>query len=382
MNKGICFILALVALWAPIGAKAAAPALADAVDSAMAGYDLSAWQEIYSSLPASVKALWGYDSIAALMRDLALGDVAKGQELFSGIWSSLLQALRQGMGSLASIWGLALLCGLLEALLGEGQGGIKQMASFLLYGMCAALLSGIMTAQLALATDAISSLCRLLEAISPLLVTLLAAMGANVSAGIAQPVFILLSGTVAKTVQTALLPAVLCAGVLYIVGAVAGRPQLSHLAGTLKSFIKWAMGGITTVFLGSMSIKGMSAGSVDSISLRTMRYTLDKSLPLVGGVVSGSLDTVRGCALLLKNAAGMAAALLALGVVLIPLLQLIGMSLSFRLTGALTAQLGEDRLAALLQNLADICRYLFACVALVVLMYVLTMGLVVALGGG
>ena len=238
-----------------------------------------------------------------------------------------------------------------------------------------------MAAQLALAAGAVEDICRLLEALSPLLVTLLAAVGATASAGIAQPLFILLSGTVAKVVQGALLPAVMCAGVLYIVGALTGRKQMEHIAGTIKSFVKWMTGGITTVFLGSMALRGMSAGGVDSISFRTMKYALDKSLPLVGGVVAGSLDSVRGCTLLIKNAAGVAAVLIALGTVLAPLLQLAGTSLAFRLTGALCAQISDERMPKMLGDLADICRYMFACVGLVALMYVLTMGLIMALGG-
>ena len=97
--------------------------------------------------------------------------------------------------------------------------------------------------------------------------------------------------------------------------------------------------------------------------------------------MAGSLDTVRGCTLLIKNAAGAAAVLIALGIVLTPLLQIAGMSLALRVTAALCAQVADGRMPKMLENLADVCRYLFACAALVALMYVLTMGLVMGLGG-
>ena len=53
-----------------------------------------------------------------------------------------------------------------------------------------------------------------------------------------------------------------------------------------------------------------------------------------------------------------------------------------RLTGALCAQVSDGRMPRMLDGLADICRYMFGCVGLVTLMYVLTMGLVAALGSG
>lgn len=377
---GLFLILGFILL-SPTAVHALEEELADTVRSTLGEYDLSPWQQSYGSLPPQVRSLWGYESVQDLISSYALGEGELGEGLFKGLWEAAVSAIRQGIGSLGTIIGVALLIGLLDALLGEGQGSVKEIASFLCYGVCVAALSGVMTAQLSLAAGAVEDICGLLEMLSPLLVTLLAAVGATASAGMAQPLFIFLSGTVAKTVQGVLLPAVMSAGVLHIVGGLTGRKQMEHLAGTIKSFTKWMIGGITTVFLGSMALRGMSVGGVDSISFRTMKYALDKSLPLVGGVVAGSLDSVRGCTLLIKNAAGVAAVLIALGMVLTPLLRLAGMNLAFRITAALCAQISDERMPKMLNDLADICRYMFACVAAVALMYVLTMGLVMALGG-
>lgn len=376
------FALILMALLLlPTSAHALEEDLADILGATLGGYDLGEWQQSYGSLPPEVRSLWGYESVQELIASYALGEGNLGEGLLKGLWEAAATALRQGIASLGTIIGIALLLGLLDALLGEGQGGVKDITSFLCYGVSAAVLSGVMAAQLSLAAKAIGDICNLLEALSPLLVTLLAAVGATASAGMAQPLFIFLSTTVAKVVQGILLPAVMSAGVLHIVGGLTGRKQLEHVAGAIKSFAKWMIGGITTVFLGSMALKGMSAGGVDSIGFRTMKYALDKSLPLVGGVVAGSLDSVRGCTLLIKNAAGIAAVLIALGMVLTPLLRLAGMNLAFRVTAALCSQLSDERMPKMLNDLADICRYMFACVAAVALMYVLTMGLVMALGG-
>lgn len=379
-------LFALLLLLAPLllipaTAYALQEELEDTLRVTLNGYDLSEWQQSYAGLSPEVRALWGYESAGELIASYALGEGDIGENLLQGLWEAAVAAVRQGIASLGTVIGVALLIGLLDALLGEGQGSVKEIASFLCYGVCVAVLSGVMAAQLSLAAGAIGDICRLLEAFAPLLATLLSAVGATASAGMAQPLFIFLSGTVAKTVQGLLLPAVMSAGVLHIVGALTGRKQLDHMAGAIKSFAKWVIGGITTVFLSSMALRGMSVGGADSISFRTMKYALDKSLPLVGGVVAGSLDSVRGCTLLIKNAAGIAAVFIALGMVLTPLLRLAGMNLAFRITAALCAQLSDERMPKLLGDLADICRYMFACVAAVALMYVLTMGLIMALGG-
>ena len=381
MKKFVLILLLFGLLLIPSTANALEEELADTLRITLGGYDLSKWQQSYERLPAEVRSIWGYDNAQALITSYAMGEGEIGEGILDNLWAAAVAAIAQGITSLGTVIGVALLIGLLDALLGEEQGTVKEIASFLCYGVCAAVLSGVMTAQLALAANAIEDICRLLEMVAPLLIALLAAVGATASAGIAQPMFVFLSATVAKTVQSLLLPAVMSAGVLNIVGGITGRKQLDHLSGTIKSFVKWMVGGITTVFLGSMALRGMSVGGVDSISFRTMKYALDKSLPLVGGVVAGSLDSVRGCTLLIKNAAGIAAMLIALGTVLTPILRIAGMNLAFRVTAAICAQFSDERMPKMLNDLADICRYMFACVAAVALMYVLTMGLIMALGG-
>lgn len=374
------FFLAL--LLCPLPCRALEAELESTLEGVLASYDLGAWQESYSQLPQEIRELWGYGDVRSLIAGYALGEEQADGGLLTGLWRQGLAAVAASMKSLGAILAITLICGLLEAILGRGQNGVKEMANFLCYGVCVMILSAMMAGQLSLAAQAVGDICGLLEALAPLLVALLAAVGATSSAGMVQPVFVLLSGTVAKAVQEGLLPAVMSAGVLQIVGALTGQERIGRLSAAIKSFVKWAMGGLTTIFLGIMTIRGMSAGGVDSLSFRTMKYTLDKSLPLVGGVVAGSLDSVRGCTILIKNAAGIAAVLLGLGMVLTPLLQLGGMSLALRLTGALCAQVSDGRMPRMLDGLADICRYMFGCVGLVTLMYVLTMGLVAALGSG
>ncbi|MDR0840954.1 MAG: stage III sporulation protein AE [Christensenellaceae bacterium] len=348
---------------------------------ALSGYDWSAWQQSYQNLPAQVRDLWGYENVTDMVRAYAMGKASLAEGLLAGLGAAALAAFKESMLALTAIMAVALLTGMMDVILDEGKEGVREIASFLCYSVCVLLLSGIMAQQLQLSAGAIADICGALELAGPVLIMLLAAVGATTSAGMAQPLFVFLSGAIAGLFRTALLPAVMSAGVLSIVGGLTGRKQMEQVTGLIKSGVKWVTGGISTIFLGSMTLRGMSAAGVDSVSIKTMKYALDKSLPLVGGVVAGSLESVRGCTLLIKNAAGIASVLLALGMVLIPLMRLAAMSLAFKATAAVCAQVSDVRMPKLLTDMADICRYMFACVAVVALMFVLTIGLVMAMGG-
>ena len=68
--------------------------------------------------------------------------------------------------------------------------------------------------------------------------------------------------------------------------------------------LKWGMGLTFTFFLGSVSIKSLNAAGLDSAGVKALKYAFDKSVPVVGGVISGTYEGLRAGAIVLKNAAG------------------------------------------------------------------------------
>lgn len=61
---------------------------------------------------------------------------------------------------------------------------------------------------------------------------------------------------------------------------------------------------------------GIGARSSDSVAVKTAKYAIDKGVPIVGGAVSGTVDTRAEGASLIKNSAGLAALVTLLLVVL------------------------------------------------------------------
>ena len=174
MKRGLWLVWVLLLLW-PCRAMALEAELESILDATQAQYDLSDWEESYGKLPLQVQELWGHGDINSLISGFARGEGIETQGLLNGLWQTVQVAITDGLGGLASILGIALLTGLLDALLGEKQTNVKEIASFLCYSVCVMILSALLADQLAMTVGAIQELCRVLETVSPLLVTLLAA---------------------------------------------------------------------------------------------------------------------------------------------------------------------------------------------------------------
>lgn len=353
------------------------------LDLQMGQYDFSSWQQFFNDLSPEVKRIWGEDTVENLVGQYAEGESDTDYDgKLETVFRAIIKELKESLGSISAVIGVALLSGVVGVLLeNEHDKGIQEIASFLCYAMSVFIVAYLFMRLVGLANGAVSSLSAFSEASTPVLTTLLSAVGSIGASGMLRPLMMFLNTTVIKIFQTVILPVILAGGVFAIVGNLSDRPQLTRLFVFTKSLSKWAIGVVFTVYIAILAVQGMSVAAVDSISLKAVKYTLDKSLPIVGGAVSGTFDTVRGCTVLIKNAAGAAAACIAVGYALSPAVQIGGAALALKLAAALTEPISDGKIPKMLQSVAESCEYVFAAVVAVALMFIITVGLVIAAGG-
>ena len=63
-------------------------------------------------------------------------------------------------------------------------------------------------------------------------------------------------------------------------------------------------GVVLTLFVGLLSIEGTLSSSVDGITAKTTKAAVSNFIPIVGKILGDAVDTVLGCAAILKNAVG------------------------------------------------------------------------------
>lgn len=377
----VCALLCLLLFAAPAKALAADAEIRDGVEAAMEEAGLSEWQAALEALPEEVRALWGGDEIGVMVEAYALGEGAYlGESFLKGIPNLLLSALPDALRLTLRLLAVALLSGFLGALAHGGVEGIHDLAGFVCHCFAVGL---ALTGFLGLADtgrEAIVRMSALIEQTFPALLVLLTAAGGLASAGIFQPAMALLSGGMAIAIENLVLPLILFGGAMAVLSNMTGRAQLGQLLNLSKSAVKWILGLLVTLYFAITTLQGMTAAAFDGVSVRTAKYALGKMIPLVGGMVSGTVDTVLGCAVLVKNAAGMAAILLAFGVVALPLLEIGAGIFACRIAAALSEPVADARIPKMLGALADVLSYLFAAVAALAVLFIITIGLLMRAG--
>lgn len=210
-----------------------------------------------------------------------------------------------------------------------------------------------------LAQSAIAGMSGTMQALFPLLVTLLAAVGGTASAAFFQPAVVAASGTMTSLVQNVTLPFAVGMAVLTMIGSLCENLKLSRLCNLFKQVAHWTLGFSFTVFIGVMMVQGMGTAAVDGVSIRTAKYAIDNFIPIVGGMFADTVDTLVGCSLLIKNAVGVLGLLLLVGKLLTPMLQTVCTMFLYSATAAVLEPVADSPLSRLIGDFSSVYSLLF-----------------------
>ena len=159
----------------------------------------------------------------------------------------------------------------------------------------------------------IVTMTRHMESLLPMLLTLLTALGGSASSAFLHPMVAAASGSMVFLAREVILRLVMCTCAVTAVNHLSDRAHLTRMAQLLRGAVCWLLGVSFTVFLGAMSLQGVTSASIDGVAIRAAKYAVDNFVPVVGGMFSDTMDTLVGCTLIVKNALGVAAVLVLVG---------------------------------------------------------------------
>lgn len=173
-----------------------------------------------------------------------------------------------------------------------------------------------------------------------------------------------------------LLPIFIFSIVFSIVSNLSNTVKLDKFSSFLNSSYKWLTGLVFTIFTAFISLQGISAGSVDGISIRTAKYAIRSYVPLLGSYLSDGMGIMLASSNLIKNAVGGAGLFLLLASILSPLLDLIIFILALKLIAGLLEPLGNKQIANFVSSLAKSMVLLVALIIALSFAYFIMLGLV------
>lgn len=340
--------------------------------------DFSGFSEIISEFNNSNTNLFSLENIKNKIYTIISGENAISySSFFASLFSILIEMVVKYLPMLSLIIGIGILSNLLT---GVKSNFSEKSTSNLIHIVCflavvilvVAMVNGLNTRVGA----SINSMVSQMNILFPILLTLMTALGATASVGVFQPIVAILSTYVADFFTYIILPMFLFSFVFSIISNLSDNVKLDKFSAFISSAFKWCVGIIFTLFFAVFTIQGISAGTFDSLSIRTTKYTIKSYVPVMGGYLSDGMDLIMSSTILIKNAVGVVGILLIITTIIVPILEIVVFSLIIKLMSAILQPLGSNKTSNFLMSTSKSITMLSTCLIAIGFMYLISIGLI------
>ena len=231
-----------------------------------------------------------------------------------------------------------------------------------------------------LGKGAIDTMITFMQALLPILLGILIAMGGVTTSAFFHPVLLGSIGFIGTIIKSIVLPLIFFSAVLAVVNNLSSRIQITKLSGLLKQSAMVILGFALTAFVGIISIQGVTTSTVDGVTIRTAKFAIDKFVPIAGKFLSDAMDTIIGYSLLLKNSIGVIGLIAIFMICLIPTIKIVALITIYKLCSAIVEPIAQSQLADCLNHMSNSLVLIFATISSVAVMFFITITIIVGAG--
>lgn len=295
-------------------------------------------------------------------------------EVFNRGLAYLFKEVYINAGILIKLVILAIFCAIIKNLqasfLNESVGEVAFFACYLI--LVSVMILSLNTV-LDLSNTILDQMIQFMQATVPILITLLVSGGNLTSAGIFQPVLIMMVELGATFIRNTFLPLITLSLILTIIDNMSDRVKVTKLAHFFKQITLWGLGIILTIFIGIITLQGTLGAVVDGVTGKTAKFAIGAMVPVVGKYLADAADTVVSCTLLIKNAAGVGVMIGVIGICVLPLLKIFAMIVLYRITCVLVEPIADKRITNCINEMANTLTYILGISASVAFMFLISL---------
>ncbi|MCY8601424.1 stage III sporulation protein AE [Bacillus spizizenii] len=303
------------------------------------------------------------------------------QEWLKALFSYLFHEVLANGKLLGTLILLTIFCVILQLLQNAfQQSTVSKVAYSIVYMVLIILALNSFHVAINYATEAIQTMTSFILALIPLLLALLASSGGAVSAAFFHPVILFLMNTSGLLIQNIVMPFIFLSAILSIVSTMTEQYKVTQLANLLRNIAIGALAVFLTIFLGVISVQGASAAVTDGITLRTAKFITGNFIPVLGRMFTDATDTVISASLLLKNTVGILGVAILICIAAFPAIKVLSLAFIYKLAAAILQPLGGGPVITCLDVISKSVIYIFAALAIVSLMFFLSLTVIITAG--
>ncbi len=307
--------------------------------------------------------------------------VANIKEIFIGLGRYFIKEVVMNFGLLGKIIVLAIFCAVLQNLHGAFEkDAIGRLAYKICYMLIIILSIKSFYSAMRIGADAIDTMVSFIQSLIPTLLALLISVGGLTSATVLQPIVFGTISVITTFIKVGIIPMIFFSAVLSILNNLSDEINISKLASLIRQTGVALLGLILTIFLGIMSVQGIAASSLDSVSIKTAKFAVDNFVPIVGKFLTDAIDTVVSCSMLIKNGIGVVGLLVLVLICSMPLIKIFSIIVIYKISSALIQPILDNQLVQCLNDMSNSLMILLATVIAVGVLFFIAITVIMGVG--
>lgn len=299
----------------------------------------------------------------------------ESENIFEGIINLFFKFLKENLGLLIKLAVLCVFSGIISVL---SEGDSSKVSYISILALVFSIAFDILKNSLILAETTIDNLLIFMQSLIPS-VLMLSSGDAPALAVSFHPALFACIQTIVYISREWFLPMIMFTSVLSAINSMTVRFHITKLLETCNLFIKWGLGLLMTVYIALLSIHGFSGALQAGTISKTVKYAIASFIPMVGGVLAESAESVLASMSLIRNAIGISGILATLSLSLTPLLNLLAVSVIFRLVASITEPASDQRIIKLISGFASSISLIFSILLAVCVMLIISIAMLLSL---
>lgn len=375
-------ILTLIAVLLGIMVPASAAAESEAesamtLQEAMQSLDMKTMDEYKGMIDGEVNSYLKEKPVSAWIADFIKGEWDFSfQETGRNLLKFFFKEVTANSGLLGKLIILSVLAALLinlQTSFSSGVAKVSYMACFL--ALCAIAL-GSFKLVLSIGQHTIDNMVSFMLGMLPQMMVLVAGLGNINSSVMLFPVLMTTATAFANAIKNIVFPLIIMSAILHLVNHMSDTVKVERLAKLFSQMATICLGFFLTIFVGMVTLRALYASVLDKVALRTTRFIADNTIPVIGKMVSDTVEVAAGYVVMLKQALGIFGVVIVFGIIIFPLLKIAAIALIYRITAALVEPMGDARTAAVLEIMSTHLLLMLASIAAVGLMFFIMISIV------
>lgn len=330
------------------------------------------------------------DSMQKLMPDFeptTLTDrLLRGQEkgnipdFLSDLFRFFIGELKEGKNGAVQILLISFLAGLLNVLTQSfGESGVGQVAFMPCYLIVVSIGVSLFYGVAEFVREALEFAVKFMNASLPIYTSLLMTTQ-TASVGILSPGITLSVFLLSNLISYVIFPAIFFSVMISIVEHLSKTLSIHRLNCFLKKTIRWILCLVGTVFAAFLSVAQIATQSLNGVGARTGKYIVSNLVPIVGGFLTETLDTLFTCAGMIRGATGLAGIVLLTLCFVAVLLRVLARSWLLQLTAALSEPISDTRITAFISDLSEAMTLLLGALTCAMVSFVIYLTMMIRAG--